>query len=153
MNELQQAMMRARASKFGNDNGNGAASLASDLEQRVAALEARLAAIEQQKVPVPPPRTTIGLIKKLVCERYDISETEMESQLRAAPITHARQIAIYLVRTLTPASLPMIGMRFGDRDHTTILHAHHKIAQLRKTDAALNAELCDLEARLKGTTA
>jgi chromosomal replication initiator protein len=66
---------------------------------------------------------------------------ELKSQRRTAVVVRARQIAMYLSKKLTGQSLPEIGRRFGDRDHTTVLHAVRKIETLLGKDAALVLQL------------
>jgi chromosomal replication initiator protein len=62
---------------------------------------------------------------------------ELRSQRRTAVVVRARQIAMYLAKKLTGQSLPEIGRRFGDRDHSTVLHAVRKIETLLIRDTAL----------------
>ena len=61
-----------------------------------------------------------------------------------------RQIAMFLAKTLTPRSLPEIGRRFGNRDHTTVLHAVRKIEDLARNDQILAQELDLLKRMLDG---
>ena len=56
---------------------------------------------------------------------------------------------MYLSRELTDFSLPKIGEEFGGRDHTTVIHAHEKIANLLQTDSQLQRELKDIQEELK----
>lgn len=93
-----------------------------------------------------PPK--IQEIKRLVCETYGISRTKIEGPMRHAKIMHPRQIAVHLCAQHTGRSYPYIGKWFGDRDHTTALHADHKLAARRKIDAELNAELVALEKQM-----
>mgnify|MGYP003364994835 FL=1 len=60
-----------------------------------------------------------------------------------------RQIAMYLSRELTNSSLPKIGMEFGGKDHTTVIHAHEKIAAALKKDDDLQRQIGDLKSELK----
>jgi len=73
------------------------------------------------------PSVTIDLIKKVVAEYYSVKIDDMTAKIRTREIATARQVAMYLARQLTPASLPKIGEEFGGRDHTTVLHAYEKI--------------------------
>lgn len=66
---------------------------------------------------------------------------DLKSQRRTGPVVRARQVAMYLAKKLTAASLPEIGRRFGGRDHTTVLHAVRKIEALILTDMILAAEI------------
>lgn len=89
-------------------------------------------------VPDQPRRPiTIRRIQEVVAEHYDIEIADMWEKRRSKNIAFPRQIAMYLARQLTDASLPRIGEEFGKRDHTTVLHACEKIAQQIQHDAAL----------------
>ena len=70
---------------------------------------------------------TIAQIKREVAHYYGILQIDLSSARRTANVTKPRQMAIYLSRTLTLNSLPQIGRQFGDRDHTTCLHAVRKV--------------------------
>ena len=59
-----------------------------------------------------------------------------------------RQIAMYLSRELTENSLPKIGSEFGGKDHTTVIHAHEKIAVMLETDDKLQRQISDLKSEL-----
>jgi chromosomal replication initiator protein len=71
----------------------------------------------------------IDLIKKVTAEYYSIKIEEMTAKTRTREIATARQVAMYLARTMTSASLPKIGDEFGGRDHTTVMHANDKITE------------------------
>ena len=79
-------------------------------------------------------RVSIEDIQKRVAEYYNIKVTEMSSARRAQMVARPRQVAMYLCKQLTQRSLPEIGRRFGNRDHTTVMHAVRKIEQLRQAD-------------------
>jgi chromosomal replication initiator protein len=81
-------------------------------------------------------RVSIEEIQRKVAEHYRIRFNEMTSQRRARNIARPRQVAMYLAKQLTSRSLPDIGKRFGDRDHTTVMHAVGRVAALMETDAA-----------------
>ena len=72
-------------------------------------------------------QVTIERIQEVVCERFSMSLDELCSHKRSQNIVYPRQVAMYLSRELTDSSLPKIGKHFGDRDHTTVLHANTKI--------------------------
>jgi chromosomal replication initiator protein len=61
--------------------------------------------------------------------------------IRTTDVVRPRQIAMFLAKDLTPHSLPVIGRKFGGRDHTTVLHAVRKIEALRVSDETLAADL------------
>jgi chromosomal replication initiator protein len=72
----------------------------------------------------------------------------MRSKVRTARIAFPRQIAIYLARELTQASLAQIGQRFGGRDHTTVIHACQKISDLVERDVSLRSTINQLRKEL-----
>ncbi|HEX7388541.1 MAG TPA: chromosomal replication initiator protein DnaA [Acidiphilium sp.] len=79
-------------------------------------------------------KVTIEEIQKRVAEHYNIRVSEMSSARRARNIARPRQIAMYLAKQLTSRSLPEIGRKFGNRDHTTVMHAVAKVNQLIGAD-------------------
>jgi chromosomal replication initiator protein len=81
-------------------------------------------------------RVSIEEIQRKVADHYRIRFNEMTSQRRARNIARPRQVAMYLAKQLTSRSLPDIGKRFGDRDHTTVMHAVGRVVALMATDAA-----------------
>ena len=101
------------------------------------------------KRPVMKPVLTVGVVQDLVARYFGIRTAEMTSARRSRDVARPRQIAMYLARQFTPQSLPQIGARFGNRDHTTVLHALRKIAALKKTDAQLAVDLDRLTTRLE----
>jgi chromosomal replication initiator protein len=92
-------------------------------------------------------RVTIQEIQKRVAEHWSIRVTEMSSARRSRNIARPRQVAMYLAKQLTQKSLPDIGRHFGDRDHTTVMHAVTRVTALMATDAAF-AEDVELLRRL-----
>jgi len=88
--------------------------------------------------PNRPKQITIPLIKQVVAEHYNIRMQDFEVRNRSRSVAYPRQIAMYLSRELTDASLPKIGEEFGGRDHTTVLHACDKIAEDIKNDPAFS---------------
>jgi chromosomal replication initiator protein len=81
-------------------------------------------------------RVTIEEIQKRVAEHYNIRLTDMSSARRARAVARPRQVAMYLAKQLTSRSLPEIGRKFGNRDHTTVMHACSRIADLMQRDAS-----------------
>ena len=69
----------------------------------------------------------IDLIKEIITDYYNLQLKDMTSKKRTQKIAFPRQIAMYMARELTDASLPQIGEEFGGRYHTTVIHAHNKI--------------------------
>jgi chromosomal replication initiator protein len=95
-------------------------------------------------------RVTIEEIQRKVAEHYNIRLTDMSSARRARNVARPRQVAMYLAKQLTSRSLPEIGRRFGNRDHTTVMHAVARVAELMQQDAAF-AEDVELLRRMLET--
>ena len=89
-------------------------------------------------------------IQKTVAEYFKIKVSDMHSKRRTRNVARPRQVAMALAKELTQMSLPEIGEAFGNRDHTTVLHACRTIASLRQQDAGLNRDYLVLEQVLKG---
>src|SRR6266850_88989 len=89
-------------------------------------------------------------IQKTVAEYFKIKISDMHSKKRSSNVARPRQVAMALAKDLTQMSLPEIGEAFGNRDHTTVLHACRTIASLRTHDSALNRDYLVLEQVLKG---
>ena len=95
-------------------------------------------------------RVTIEEIQKKVAEHYNIRLSDMSSPRRARNVARPRQVAMYLAKQLTTRSLPEIGRRFGGRDHTTVMHAVSRVAELMQQDSAF-AEDVELLRRMLET--
>jgi chromosomal replication initiator protein len=76
-----------------------------------------------------PRRRTVEEIQERTCEACGVTLDELLSPSRAARVAFARQVAMYLARELTDATLPAIGRAFGNRNHTTVLHACRRVAE------------------------
>ncbi len=87
---------------------------------------------------------SIDMIQNMVANHYSIKVEEMCSKKRTRVVTFPRQVAMYLTRELTEASLPRIGEEFGGRDHTTVLHACNKIQRMLQKNPSLQRELSQL---------
>ena len=83
---------------------------------------------------------TIDNIQKTVAQYYKLRVADMVSKRRTRSIARPRQISMALAKELTNHSLPEIGDAFGGRDHTTVLHACRKVAELRENNATINEE-------------
>jgi chromosomal replication initiator protein len=94
-------------------------------------------------------QVTIERIQEVVCERFSMTLEELCSHKRSQNIVYPRQVAMYLSRELTDSSLPKIGKHFGDRDHTTVLHANGKIANMIRADRTVYNLVQELTARVK----
>jgi chromosomal replication initiator protein len=87
---------------------------------------------------------TIENIQKTVAEYYKIRVSELLSKKRNRSVARPRQVAMTLAKELTNHSLPEIGDAFGGRDHTTVLHACRKIADLRISEARVKEDYSNL---------
>ncbi|MDR2877700.1 MAG: chromosomal replication initiator protein DnaA [Chromatiales bacterium] len=87
---------------------------------------------------------TIDNIQRTVAEYYKIRYADLMSKRRSRSVARPRQIAMALAKELTKHSLPEIGEAFGGRDHTTVLHACRKIAELRETDPRTSEDYTNL---------
>ncbi|KRK73889.1 chromosomal replication initiator protein DnaA [Lacticaseibacillus nasuensis] len=92
---------------------------------------------------------SIGEIQAVVAKYYQISVSDLKGKKRVKQIVVPRQIAMYLAREMTDSSLPKIGQAFGGKDHTTVIHAHEKIASDLDHDDALKAAVVELKNRLQ----
>jgi chromosomal replication initiator protein len=91
----------------------------------------------------------ITLIKKVTAEYYSIKIDDMTAKTRKREITTARQVAMYLARTLTNSSLPKIGEEFGGRDHTTVMHANDKITEELKSNPEIEEAVKAISQNIK----
>lgn len=91
----------------------------------------------------------ISKIQEVVANYFQTSVPELKGKKRVRQIVIPRQIAMYLSRELTDASLPKIGQEFGGKDHTTVMHACDKIARQIKTDTEIKSAVSDLRQMLE----
>jgi chromosomal replication initiator protein len=83
-------------------------------------------------------RVSIEIIQRAVCQEFGLTIPQLRSRNNSRPVAYPRQVAMYLAKELTTASLPQIGKEFGGKHHTTVLHSINKIRQLRQSDKDLN---------------
>jgi chromosomal replication initiator protein len=83
-------------------------------------------------------RITMDSILRAVAEKFNMQPPQLKQKSNSRQIAYPRQIAMYLMKDLTQASLPEIGRVFGGKHHTTVLHSVQKIERLRQTDTDLN---------------
>jgi hypothetical protein len=91
-----------------------------------------------------PLREAIEAIRRIVCEQFYLREMrDPELTVRSNRLSYVlpRQLAMYIVRHLTGASLEEIGREFGGKHHTTVLHSINRIEAMRRTDQALNSTI------------
>lgn len=91
---------------------------------------------------------TIAEIQETVASHFGIDRVHMKSQRRALILARPRQIAMYLCRRLTPRSYPEIARLFGDRDHTTVMHAHRRVEALRLVDENMDHAIAEIARKI-----
>jgi chromosomal replication initiator protein len=84
---------------------------------------------------------TIESIQKFVAEYYNLKLADLKSRNNSKSVAMPRQVAMYLCKNLTHASLPEIGRSFGGKHHSTVIHSIRKVEELRKTDLAFNSQI------------
>jgi chromosomal replication initiator protein len=89
-------------------------------------------------VHVQDRRVTMDSIQKAVAEHFQIKPSQLKEKSNTKKIVYPRQVAMYLVKELTSASLPEIGRAFGGKHHTTVIHSVNKIEKERHIDPELN---------------
>src|SRR5919106_5883525 len=94
-------------------------------------------------------RVTPDLVMSVAADYFDITSEDIRSANRSRPLVTARQTAMYLCRELTDLSLPQIGVRFGGRDHSTVIHATNKIRQLMKEKTTTYEQVKELTERIR----
>ena len=91
---------------------------------------------------------TVDKIQNTVADFFNIPLSEMLSQRRSRPLARPRQIAMYLAKKLTTRSLPEIGRRFANRDHTTVIHAVKTITKLSEQDEEMKKNIGQIKSLL-----
>jgi len=95
-------------------------------------------------------KISIDAIQKAVAENFAMRVSELKQKNNSRAVVVPRQIAMYLAKNLTEASLPEIGRQFGGKHHTTVMHSIAKIDELRRTDKDLNRTINKLQEMLNG---
>lgn len=104
------------------------------LEAAANALQAKLAEAAEKRI-------TVHIVQRVVARHYNMSVPQLLERTRRHTIARPRQVAMFLACRMTQASLPDIGVRFGGFDHTTVMYARDRIAQLMEQDPAFKAEV------------
>lgn len=94
-------------------------------------------------------RITPELIQEVICSFYNITSEDLISQRRNREIALPRQVAMHLTRELTNLSTTRIGDAFGGRDHTTVMHASDKIAEMAQNNPKMRETLDDLKTMIR----
>jgi chromosomal replication initiator protein len=92
---------------------------------------------------------TIEIVQKAVADHYSLKVAELKSKNNSKSVAMPRQIAMYLCKSLTNASLPEIGKSFGGKHHSTVIHSIRKIEQLRQKDGDFNTLINNLLAAFR----
>ncbi len=87
---------------------------------------------------------TIEMIQKSIAEHFNLKLIDLKSRNNSKSIAMPRQIAMYLCKSLTRASLPEIGRSFGGKHHSTVIHSIRKVEDLRKKDGDFNSLITSL---------
>ena len=87
----------------------------------------------------PERKISVDSVMRSVAERFNLQPSQLKLKSNTRQIAYPRQVAMYLVKELTQASLPEIGRYFGGKHHTTVLHSIQKIEELRHHDDSLNS--------------
>jgi len=98
---------------------------------------------------VPPPPVSVDTVLERVSRHYGVSVEDLKSHQRARSLATARQVAMYLSRTIADASFPSIADKFGGRDHSTVMYAVRTVERRRDADPELSTLLGTLERELR----
>ncbi len=94
-------------------------------------------------------KTGINEIRKRICDYFNIKLTDLDSSRRSRDIAYPRQIAMYLTKSMTGMSYPEIGRKFGGKDHSTVIHAVHKIELAMNENNDVAEQIKELKNLLK----
>lgn len=104
-------------------------------------LEAAADALQNKLAETAERRITVNLVQRVVARHYGMTVQQLLERTRRQSIARPRQTAMFLACRLTQASLPDIGQRFGGFDHTTVMYARDRIAELMEQDPKAKAEI------------
>ena len=94
---------------------------------------------------------SIESIQKVVADNYQISVSDLKGKKRDKKFTVPRQIALFIAKEITEYTYSELGIEFGGRDHSTVMHSCDKIKELMTTDPTLNSKIKLLKVLIKGT--
>jgi chromosomal replication initiator protein len=100
--------------------------------------------VNESKSPI-----NIDQIQRTVCEFFDIPEDLLRAKTRKQEVVSARQVAMYLSKELTNSSLKTIGLHFGGRDHSTVIHSCQAIQDRLRSDSAFKQNVDQLRRRIE----
>jgi chromosomal replication initiator protein len=116
-------------------------------------MEISLASTQQclkQFIDMQVRKITIEAIQRAVAEQFGMRVSDLKQKNNSRNVVVPRQIAMYLAKQMTEASLPEIGRQFGNKHHATVMHSIAKIDELRRTDKDLHRTLNKLQEQLNG---
>ncbi|GJL96897.1 MAG: chromosomal replication initiator protein DnaA [Hyphobacterium sp.] len=116
---------------------------------RPVTMEAVESALRELSI-VSERRVTVDVIQKAVAERFGVQVADILSKRRTKTVVKPRHVAMYLAKTMTTRSLPDIGRRFGNRDHSTVIHAVNKISELIDAGDPVKDEIESLSEEIRG---
>lgn len=168
--ETRIAILRKKADGYGLEIDNDTLDyIASQVDTNIRELEGALvkvqahATIERKDISIGLAREAladlklvqkdrgikISRIQEVVANYFQVSVDDLKGKKRVKQIVVPRQIAMYLSRELTDASLPHIGQEFGGKDHTTVMHANNKIKKQLKTYSEIKTAVFELKDMLE----
>jgi len=92
---------------------------------------------------------SIDYITKIVCEFFEVDENKVREKNRKKEVVMARQVAMYLSKKLTKSSLKTIGLHFGGRDHSTVIHAFNTVEQQIDGDLSLKETIDSIKNKIE----
>ena len=92
---------------------------------------------------------SIEFVQKVTADYFGFPDDMLRAKTRKKEIAQARQIAMYLCKTLTDSSLKTIGLHFGGRDHSTVIHAINMIDQMKKTDKKIEESVVQIKNKIE----
>jgi chromosomal replication initiator protein len=95
-------------------------------------------------IDVEEKAVTIEQIQKYIADYYQLKLTELKSRNNSKSVAMPRQVAMYLCKSLTHASLPEIGRSFGGKHHSTVIHSIKKVEELRKKNSDFDKQVANL---------
>lgn len=103
------------------------------------------------KIVVGEIKTHISIeeIQRIVCEYYDVAEDLIRAKTRKQEIVSARQVAMYLAKELTNSSLKTIGLHFGGRDHSTVIHAYQTVEDQMASDQKFRTNIQQIKKKIE----
>jgi len=122
----------------------------SSLTNRTISFELATEALKDIITNSKTEEITVNRVKEKVANVFGVKIDDFNSKKRTRSISYPRQIAMYISRELTDLSLPKIGEEFGGRDHTTVIHAHDKIATEVQSNSDLKDKIDKIISDLKG---